>query len=218
MKITFLICIYLLCISYTFGQVDESKSTKNNSSNTIVTSSYAPPLPKNTLLGLKANNNEYNPIDKILSSIIDEENRRALNNKGIIDPQKVHAERLKNEMAELNRQYVKIDQYLGGYSSTSESITIACRDFQFPDGDTVTIYLNEIPIIQNIVLTRSFQQFKLPLKKGLNVISFKALNQGSSGPNTAAFIIFDGQKVLSSNEWNLATGAKATLTIARVDE
>ncbi len=219
MKITFFSCIYLLCISYTFGQVDESKSTKNNSSSVSVAPSYAPLLPKNTLLGLKANNNEYkNPIDKILSSIIEEENRRALNNKGIIDPQKVHTERLKKEMAELNRQYVKIDQYLGGFSSTSESITIACRDFQFPDGDTVTIYLNEIPIIQNIVLTRSFQQFKLPLKKGLNVISFKALNQGTSGPNTAAFIIFDGQKVLSSNEWNLATGAKATLTIARVDE
>jgi hypothetical protein len=51
----------------------------------------------------------------------------------------------------------------------------------------------------------------------LNVISFKALNQGTSGPNTAAFGVYDDQaQEISSNEWNLATGAKATLSIARV--
>jgi len=218
-KIVVFNCVFILCISYSFGQIDKSKTTENNSSNVIVISSDKPPLPKGNLLGLKANENKYkNPVDMILNSILEEENRKALNNKGIIDPKKLHAEILKKEMAELNNEYAIIDQYLGGFSSTSESVIIACRDFQFPDGDIITIYLNEVPIVQNIVLTRAFKQFKLPLKKGLNVISFKAQNQGSSGPNTAAFIVFDGEKVLSKNEWNLATGAKATITIARIDE
>lgn len=192
----------------------------NNSSNI----GFAPIVkitpPENNLMGLKANTNEYkNPIDNILQSIIDEENRRTLNNKGIIDPAKQHKERLKKEMAEINGDLAVIDQYLGGFSSTSKTATIVCRDFQYPDGDTVTIYLNGSPVVQNITLTTSFQQFSLPLKRGKNVISFMAINQGSSGPNTAAFMVFDENGLeISANEWNLATGAKATLSIARVDE
>ena len=112
-----------------------------------------------------------------------------------------------------------IEQYLGGFSSTSTSVTIVCRDFQYPDGDRVTIYVNDIAVIRDVTLTTSYQKFTLPLVDGLNVISFKALNQGSSGPNTAGFMVFDDEaKVISSNEWNLATGAKATLSIARISE
>lgn len=194
--------------------------TKSNSSNFAVAPLIIPTPPENSLMGLTAKSNEYkNPIDNILQSIIDEENRKALNNKGIIDPQKQHKERLKKEMAELNGDYAVIDQYMGGFSSMSKTVTIVCRDFQYPDGDTVTIYLNDSPIIQNVVLSNAFQQFSLPLKRGLNVISFMALNQGSSGPNTAAFMVFDENGLeISSNEWNLATGAKATLSIARIDE
>ena len=52
--------------------------------------------------------------------------------------------------------------------------------------------------------------------KKLNKIIILALNQGTSGPNTAAFKVFnDAGMLLSSNEWNLATGAKATLLIAK---
>ena len=68
----------------------------------------------------------------------------------------------------------------------------------------------------NITLTTSYQKFNIPLDVGLNKISFVALNQGSSGPNTAAFKVYnDAGMLLSSNEWNLATGAKATLLVAK---
>ena len=198
----------------------QEMETKDNSSNFAVAPLITPTPPENSLMGLTAKNDVYkNPIDNILQSIIDEENRKALNNKGIIDPAKQHKERLKKEMAEINGDLVPIDQYLGGFSSTSKTVTIVCRDFQYPDGDTVTIYLNGSPVVQNIILSTSFQQFSLPLKRGKNVISFMAINQGSSGPNTAAFMVFDENGVeISANEWNLATGAKATLSIARVEE
>ncbi len=220
LKLTFSCCIYILCINTTSGQEVDSEPSKNNTPSISVAPTFAPPKPENNFLGLKASNEEYkNPIDVVLKSITDRENLRLLNSKGIIDPQKAHKVRLKKEMAELTGEYAKIDKYLGGFSSTSKSITIVCRDFQYPDNDTVTIYLNDTPVVQNIVLTSSFQQFTLPLKKGLNVISFKAINQGFSGPNTASFMVIDTEgKVISSNEWNLATGAKATLSIARIDE
>ena len=216
-KSAFLIIFAMILSTNMFGQ---GLDTQNNSSNVGVAPMIIPTPPESNLYGLKAENKTYkNPIDNILQKIIDEENRKALNNKGIIDPQKKHENRLKKEMAELNRQYAKIDQYLGGFSSTSKTVTIVCRDFQAPDGDTVTIYLNDSPVVRGVVLSNSFQQFSLPLKRGLNVISFMALNQGSSGPNTAAFMVFDENgKEISSNEWNLATGAKATLSIARVEE
>ena len=212
---SFIFSILICAIS--FGQEIDSN---NNSSNIGFAPLITPTQPESDLFGLKTNNKDYkNPIDNILQKIIDEENKKALNNKGIIDPQKLHENRLKKEMAELNRQYAKIDQYLGGFSSTSKTVTIVCRDFQAPDGDTVTIYLNDSPVVRNVVLSNSFQQFSLPLKRGLNVISFMAINQGSSGPNTAAFMVYDENgKEISSNEWNLATGAKATLSIARVEE
>lgn len=156
-------------------------------------------------------------LAKIIKDMLNAEEKAQLKNKGITTAEKIREERAKKKMGELNKNYAKIDQYLGGFSTTSEGVVIVCWDFQYPDGDTVTIYINDKPVIQNIVLTNSYQQFRLPLVEGLNVISFKALNQGFSGPNTAAFKIYDENAYeISSNEWNLATGAKATLSIARV--
>ena len=78
------------------------------------------------------------------------------------------------------------------------------------------IYVNDIPVITNLTLRQKAQSFNIPLEEGVNRIKIVALNQGSSGPNTAAFKVFnDAGMVLSSNEWNLATGAKATLIVAK---
>jgi hypothetical protein len=118
----------------------------------------------------------------------------------------------------INGQYIYpvIDQDLGGFRTNSNSVNIICRDFQFPDGDRVTIMLNNIPVVTNIVLKQQYQSYTIPLEIGINKISFVALNQGSSGPNTAAFKVYDDSGILlSSNEWNLATNAKATIVIAK---
>ena len=56
----------------------------------------------------------------------------------------------------------------------------------------------------------------LKLKEGFNKIDFVALNQGSSGPNTAELRIYDdSENLLSANQWNLATGSTATLIIVK---
>ena len=47
-------------------------------------------------------------------------------------------------------------------------------------------------------------------------VDFKALNQGSSGPNTAELRVFDDRnQMISSNQWNLSTGAVATFIVVK---
>lgn len=139
-----------------------------------------------------------------------------LNNKGILTRAKIAEERFLKSYKQINKPYPVVDQDLGSFRISTESVTIICRDFQHPDGDRVTIYVNNIPVVYNITLRRDYQRFILPMNTGINRIEFKALNQGAYGPNTAGFKVFDDkQNLVSSNEWNLATGAKATLLIVK---
>lgn len=139
-----------------------------------------------------------------------------LKKKGILTDAKIAEERFLNSWKKINAPYPVIDQDLGSFRTTSKNVKIICRDFQYPDGDRVTIMINDIPVVKNITLRRAYQGFTLPLEVGLNKISFVALNQGTSGPNTAGFKVYDDSgNVISSNEWNLATGAKAVILIAK---
>lgn len=141
-----------------------------------------------------------------------------LKNKGILTQAKLNEQRFLKSFKKINGQYIipKIDQDLGSFRTNSKSVNIICRDFQYPDGDRVTIYVNDVPLIYNILLKTSYQKFNIPLNVGINKIAFKALNQGTSGPNTAAFKVYnDAGMLISANEWNLATGAKATIVIAK---
>ena len=123
---------------------------------------------------------------------------------------------VKSNTKEFEGNFPMVDQDLGGFSTPSKHLSIYCRDHQAPDGDTVTIYLNDQPIVISVILGPHFQKFTIPLKVGVNHLSFKALNQGESGPNTAEFMVLDEhQNIICQNKWNLATGAKAFLTIAR---
>jgi hypothetical protein len=141
-----------------------------------------------------------------------------LKNKGFTSQKQLSEARFLKAFKKINGQYIYpvIDQDLGGFRTNSNSVNIICRDFQFPDGDRVTIMLNNIPVVTNIVLKQQYQSYTIPLEIGINKISFVALNQGTSGPNTAAFKVYDDSGILlSSNEWNLATNAKATIVIAK---
>lgn len=210
--------VLLGSITTSFGQID------NPSSDTKIPDMNVPPTiqvekhkmddPRNS-----SGKKDMDALAKVLNKQLAAQYDANLKNKGIITKEQIRKEKFEKHEKELNKNYAKIDQYLGGFSSTSESITIVCRDFGFPDGDKVTIYVNDKPVIRDITLSNGYKQFTLPLAIGLNVISFKALNQGRLGPNTAAFGVYDDNaQEISSNQWNLATGAKATLSIARVEK
>ncbi|MCH3884680.1 hypothetical protein [Tenacibaculum aquimarinum] len=146
------------------------------------------------------------------------EDERKLKNKGIKNDAQVAKERFSKNFKKINGRYAVIDQNLGSFRSNGKFITVYCRDYQHPDNDRVTVYHNNVPVVFNIVLRQSYQSFKIPLEVGINTIDFKALNQGTSGPNTAGFKVYDDSgNLISSNQWELATGAKATIAISKTE-
>src|SRR5690606_26898711 len=108
------------------------------------------------------------------------------------------------------------DQYLGDFKTTAKKATFMYRDHEFVDGDMIRVYVNGDIAIPQARLEGSFRGFDLPLQSGFNKIDFEALNQGSSGPNTAQLNIYDEiGNLLASYEWNLLTGNKATAILVK---
>jgi len=115
-----------------------------------------------------------------------------------------------------NGQGFRSDQYLGDFKSNSKYVTIIYRDHEYPDGDRVKVLLNNLPVMNDILLTSEYRDFNIELTKGFNKIDFQALNQGTSGPNTAEFhVINDKGELIFSNKWNLTTGVKASIVIVK---
>lgn len=111
------------------------------------------------------------------------------------------------------------DQYLGDIKTSAKFIGIVCRDHEYVDGDRVKIYLNGVVVEPNILLSGTFKGLNIDLTQGFNRIEFEALNQGSSGPNTAQVVITDDAgKIIHNNRWNLSTGSKASMIVVKEEE
>lgn len=108
------------------------------------------------------------------------------------------------------------DQFLGDFKSGAKFVNVVYRDHGFTDGDVIQVLVNDDIIHARVFLTGGYKGFKLDLQPGFNKIDFLALNQGSSGPNTAEFqVVDDAGNLVSHNQWNLATGVKATIVIVK---
>jgi hypothetical protein len=201
-----------------FAQLDNNNGSKEKGKikAIVINNSKEVKIPKSLELeGTEGFKKAYDSEKEKLKKRQEEDN---LKNKGILTQAKLNEQRFLKSFKKINGQYIipKIDQDLGSFRTDSKSVNIICRDYQYPDGDRVSILVNDIPVVYNIILQKNYQKFNIPLEVGINKIAFKALNQGTSGPNTAAFKVYnDAGMLLSSNEWNLATGAKATIVIAK---
>ena len=137
------------------------------------------------------------------------------NKEYFLNPGDAYIKKLNKEKEKNPNNYLG-DAYLGDIATVSDAANIVCRDFEYVDGDRVRIMVNDEVVVQNLTLDSSFRGINLKLGEGFNKIDFIALNQGDSGPNTAELRIYDdNKKLISSNQWNLATGAKATLIIVK---
>jgi hypothetical protein len=116
---------------------------------------------------------------------------------------------------EMKDEYKK-NQHFGDFRTKSEKITIMCRDHEYVDGDRVRMLQNDKIIMTDVFLVSEFKKFFVDLEPGFNKIEFVALNQGSSGPNTAEFKVLDQNgNVMVHNVWNLATGIKASIIVVQ---
>jgi hypothetical protein len=108
------------------------------------------------------------------------------------------------------------DQYLGDIKSEGKFIGIVCRDHEYVDGDRVKIWVNEVVVEHNLLLTAGFKGINVDLQSGFNKIEFEALNHGSSAPNTAQVNVYDDKgNLMYSNKWLLSSGSKASLIVTK---
>jgi len=118
--------------------------------------------------------------------------------------------------SDVSEKKIQTSLELGKLETNSKSIRIICRDHSYVDGDRVKLYVNEEVIRRSITLRAGYYSVDIVLREGFNRIDIEALNQGSSGPNTAEFKVLDENGiVLADKEWNILTGYIATLVVMR---
>lgn len=108
------------------------------------------------------------------------------------------------------------DQDLGDVSTSGDFVQVKYRDHEYVDGDLIRVYVNGDIVQSSVFLGGSFSGFTLSLQPGANRIEFEAINQGSSGPNTAELHVYNEKGfIISAKEWNLLTGYKATVLVIK---
>lgn len=107
-------------------------------------------------------------------------------------------------------------QFFGELTTKSQYLNVLASDYGLQDGDRIKVLINDRVVIEEFTLTNNSKALQLMLSPGFNKIDFEAMNQGTSGPNTAEFAIYDDkEKLLMSNQWNLATGFKASVMVIK---
>lgn len=193
-----------------------SQENSNNSSGSSFFSSSSES--EKSLLNLKKKENPFlkKLKDKNKKNFFPDANVKEKRPERFINSNDLYLSRLNKKDSESNKNInkFKVDQFLGEIRNDGEYVNIILRDHEYPDGDLIKVEVNESVVMPAILLTEKAKGFKLDLKSGFNVVDFVALNQGSSGPNTAEIIVYDDQgKLVGTNRWNLATGVKATYII-----
>lgn len=108
------------------------------------------------------------------------------------------------------------DQDLGDVTTSGDFVQIKYRDHEYVDGDLIRVYVNGDVVQSSVFLGASFSGFTLSLQPGANRIEFEAINQGSSGPNTAELHVYNEKGfIISAKEWNLLTGYKASVLVIK---
>ncbi len=201
----------IMFIGYSYSQ-----DNSNNSSVSPFSSSNSES--KNSLLSLKKKENPFlkKLEEKNKKNFFPDARVKEKRPERFINSNEFYLSRLNKQNSESNKNInkFKVDQFLGEIRNDGEYVNIVLRDHEYPDGDLIKVQVNEDVVMPAILLTEKAKGFKLQLKSGFNVVDFVALNQGSSGPNTAEIIVYDDQgKLVGTNRWNLATGVKATYII-----
>ena len=208
--------IIYLVFTTSFFQLVSAQDNSNSSSKGIKLSSE----PKKKKLLLKPSNLS-NPFlkklkNKDVKDFFPDSDMNKNSSEDFIDNTKYYLTRLNAQANESKKNInkFKVDMFLGEISTDGDLINIVLRDHEYPDGDIIEVLVNDKIVLPAILLSEKAVGFKLDLKAGFNVIDFVALNQGSSGPNTAEVRVYDDiGNLVGNNRWNLATGVKATYIV-----
>ncbi|HRN99724.1 MAG TPA: hypothetical protein PLA69_10525 [Flavobacterium sp.] len=159
----------------------------------------------------------FDPVPRATGSIEEPELNTAFSNPPqFANPADRYTDKMNKKATGDNEVAIRKNLYLGDVRTGSKSARIVYRDHEYPDGDLIRIWVNDRVVRNSILLEAEFQGLDLPLEPGFNKVEFEALNQGTSGPNTAQFQVYDDQgKLITNKRWNLATGFKASIIIVK---
>jgi hypothetical protein len=112
--------------------------------------------------------------------------------------------------------YARNGGSIGYIKTDSPYVMLSYRDFGEIDGDRVRLIVNGRVVIDEILLTDSYGQFRVNLESGTNTIEFYAVNAGTVGPNTAQLNVTDSKGfTIGGGGWSLDAGALAKLTVMK---
>ena len=221
MKTLFLAILSLLLTTVSFGQLDSQLGDSNGvdipfgSNNDVNISNSSLAIPN---FGLDNPDNkegfgQFQLPDTLSIGESQEEGIKFTTDTGLLSTKTDNSPKYFTKDKEEKDEF-RQNQFFGQYTSDAKFVVLRCRDHEFVDGDRVRVYINDHVLIPNIRLGSGYQDFELFLDPGMNTVEIEALNQGTSGPNTAEFIIIDDDgDLLFNNEWNLATGIRAKFII-----
>jgi hypothetical protein len=218
MKNLFVYILFIFCLS-TYAQTDTGakggiaipKSPKNNTTVKPSTTTVSPDSPFANLKPEKKNN--YYPAFTLGA---EKKEFSMTQQETFVNRTKEFAERTTIKPSGESAAQFKGNQDFGELKTKSEFVDIMAADFGAEDGDRVRVLVNGQVAIPEFTLYNTYKPLHIRLERGFNNIEFEAMNQGTSGPNTALFIIYDKEgKMLMKEEWGLCTGFKGRVMIIR---
>lgn len=175
-------------------------------------------LPQNNRSFLSGKN--LNPFQPQTNETVNPNNWNMAGGEDFIDPGEKYLRKLKSSFGPNNNEdnslMSRVDVFLGDIRDNGDFVEIALRDHEYPDGDLIRVYVNDIEVFPRILLHERYSILQVRLAPGFNKLDFLALNQGSSGPNTAEIKVFNDRGHLVGNDrWYMATGVKATYLVVK---
>ena len=208
--------IFLFLTIFSFSNVVQAQGEFINKSTSIAPKGNSMNVPSISSPSIKAPSIFDKKETKTSTSIMEPNTMEFLNTNKFKNPGNEVKDKLNKYQGDDYSKVFRKNQYLGDFKSNGEFVNISYRDFGDVDGDEIKILVNDKVMVARVFLSGEFRGIKLGLEKGFNKIDFEALNQGTAGPNTAEFRVYDDQgQLVSANQWNLATGFKATIIIVK---
>ncbi|ESU26547.1 hypothetical protein FLJC2902T_25180 [Flavobacterium limnosediminis JC2902] len=206
-------------------------SQPDNGKKTVVIPRIKDPEVKVNQLPAKADIPRFQPMD-FSDSVLDKDKPLTFPKEGtstaqigqttdkkpekFLSPYDIPKNAVPKQQGDDNTKIFRRNQTFGEYKTKSNYVKILCRDHMAIDGDVVKVYINNMVVAAHVQLSGAYRTIEIGLTPGFNKIEFEALNQGTSGPNTAEFSIFDDKgAVITSDQWDLATGFKGSIMIVK---
>ncbi|MDC8004356.1 hypothetical protein POV27_09855 [Aureisphaera galaxeae] len=214
-----LLSLLALTVTFSYGQLDtNTNSVQFEVEDTDVNDPTGLELPARKRYGLTTPKDERDPKTDMSLGKTDPEPFDMSKTDGLLENNKGKAPKAFTKDKEPLPEYGQ-DQFLGDMKTGSAFVTIKYRDHEYVDGDLIRVYVNQDIVQSQVFLGGSFSGFVLNLEPGTNRIEFEALNQGSSGPNTAELHVYDDNGfIISAKEWNLLTGSRASIIVIKEEE